>query len=153
MCQSIELLEGDSGLEEGVSLGEGLELVVRGHGEAVGVSFALPAPGVGEGFGEQAGAMVVVVGVGVEPVEVVEGLGPTRGDVGVAEELADHVSVLAFHQGVIIAPAGTGLGELDAELLQQLGYPLVDVFRAVVGVEVVEGERKLSTSCSKAGTR
>ena len=55
VCQGVEVLEGDSGLEEGVSLGEGLELVVRGHGEAVGVSFPLLAPGVGEGFGEQAG--------------------------------------------------------------------------------------------------
>lgn len=84
--------------------------------------------------------MVVVAGVGVEAVEVVEGLGPALGDVGVAEELADHVSVLALHQGVVVAPAGAGLGELDAELFQQLGYPPVDVFGAVVGVEVVEGE-------------
>jgi len=58
----------------------------------------------------------------------------------VAKLLAHDRGVLAFRQGIVIAVAGARFGELDAQLLQQLRDPLVDVFRAVVGVEAAQDE-------------
>ena len=59
-----------------------------------------------------------------------------------AEELAHDMAVLAFHQGVVVAVPGAGLGELDAQFLQQPGDPVVDIVRAVVGMESQDHERK-----------
>ena len=58
-----------------------------------------------------------------------------------AEELAHHVTVLAFHQGIVVAVPGAGLGKLDTQFLQQPGNLFVDIFRAVVGVEPPDGVR------------
>ena len=62
-------------------------------------------------------------------MEGIEQAGPALRDVGMAEELAHDMAVLAFHQGVVVAVPGAGLGELDAQFLQQPGDPVVDIVR------------------------
>ena len=62
----------------------------------------------------------------------------------VAEVLADDRAVLGLDEGVVVAAAGAGLGELvDVEGLQQVGDLAVDELGTVVGVEPAddEGER------------
>ena len=86
--------------------------------------------------------MVVDVRIEVPAVERVQWTGPASRDVGMAEQLAHHVAVLAFHQGIVVAVPGAGLGEFNAQLLQQPGDLFVDVLRAVVGVEPQEDERE-----------
>ena len=71
------------------------------------------------------------------------------GMVGMAEELAHHVAVLAYHQGIIVAVPGTGLGELDAQFFQPPGDLFIDVCRAVVGVEPQANERAARQQGSK----
>ena len=67
--------------------------------------------------------MIVEVRIEVLVVKVIQPAGPALRNVGMAKELAHHVTVLAFHQGVVVAVPGAGLGELDAQLLQQPGDP------------------------------
>ena len=50
------------------------------------------------------------------------------------------MTVLAFHQGIVVAVPGAGFGELDTQFLQQPGNLFVDIFRAVVGVEPPDDE-------------
>ena len=69
---------------------------------------------VGNGVWEQIGPVIVDVGVEVSAVELVQPAGPALWDMGMAEEFAHHVTVLAFHQGVVVAVPGAGLGKLDA---------------------------------------
>lgn len=63
-------------------------------------------------------------------------------DVVIAEVLADDAGILGFGQGVVIGMARPGLGELDMELVEQLGVPVVDIFRAVIGVEAADDKGK-----------
>ena len=97
---------------------------------------------VSDGLWEQTGPMIVDVGIEVLAMKVIEQAGPALRDMGMAEQLAHDMTVLAFHQGVVVAVPGAGLGELDTQFLQQPGDPPVDVFRAVVGVEPPDDERE-----------
>ena len=88
----------------------------------------------------------VEVQVGGEDLlgEGVDAFSVTAGNVAVSEVLADDRAVLALDEGVVVAAAGSGLGELvDVEGLQPGGDFVVDELRTVVGVESadVEGER------------
>ena len=100
---------------------------------------------VGVAFdGEETGAVEVQVGGEDLLGEGVDAFSVTAGDVAVSEVLADDRAVLALDEGVVVAAAGSGLGELvDVEGLQPGGDFVVDELRTVVGVESadVEGER------------
>ena len=64
-------------------------------------------------------------------------------DVAVAEVFTHDRTVLAFDQGIVIAAAGAGFGEFcDLEFVEQLGDAVVDVLRAVVGVEAAANKGK-----------
>ena len=81
--------------------------------------------------------------VEVFEAEGVEAFGVALWDVFVAKELAHHRAVLGLGQAVVIAAPRAAAGELDAQLVQQLDYPVVDVLAAVVGVEPQQLEGKL----------
>lgn len=58
-----------------------------------------------------------------------------------AQVFAHHRAVFKLHQGVVIAASGAGFGELlDVQLAQESGHLAIDVFRAVVGMEALDGE-------------
>ncbi len=122
-------------------IGEGFEFLIRGHQGRVGIAFSLFPGLVGDGVREQAGPVIVDVRVEVLAMEGIEQAGPALRDMGMAEELAHDMAVLAFHQGVVVAVPGAGLGELDTQFLQQPGDPVVDVLQAVVGMEPQDHER------------
>ena len=64
-------------------------------------------------------------------------------NVTVADMLANDRSILAFHQRIVLRPIGSALGELDQQSLEQLGHLVVDILRAVVGVEAQNPKGKL----------
>lgn len=140
---AVELLEGDSGLEAVSGTGDPLQRLVR-RGDAPARTGPLDlALGVAALDREQAGPVMVREGRQALPGERVDLGGEALGDVVVAEVLARHVGVLALDQGVVVAAPGARLGELDVELGEQVGHPMVDVLRAVVGVESPDAERHL----------
>ena len=125
-----------------VCVGDGFEFLIGCHQGLVRIAFSLFPGLVGDSNREQTGPVIVDVGIEVSAVKVIEQAGLALRDVGMAEQLAHHVTVLAFHQGIVVAVPGTGLGKLDTQFLQQPGDPTVDVFRAVVGVEPQDDERE-----------
>ena len=75
-------------------------------------------------------------GESVSRVKALTSRAKSLGDVPVAEVPADHVAVPGLDQRVVIAASGARLRELrDLEPFQHLDHPVVDVLRAVVGVE------------------
>ena len=123
-------------------VGDGFEFLIGCHQGFVRITLALFPGLVSDGLWEQTGPMIVDVGIEVLAMKVIEQAGPALRDMGMAEQLAHDMTVLAFHQGVVVAVPGAGLGELDTQFLQQPGDPPVDVFRAVVGVEPPDDERE-----------
>ena len=122
-------------------IGEGFECLIRGHQGLIRVTLALFSGRVGDGDREQAGPMIVDVGIEVLAMEGIEQAGPALRDMGMAQELTHDMAVLSFHQGSVIAVPGAGLGKLDTQRLQQPGDLAVDIFRAVVGMESQDHER------------
>ena len=53
-----------------------------------------------------------------------------------AEPLADDTGILALYEGIIVATASAGLGEVsDVQLVEQFGNVVIDIFATVIGVE------------------
>ena len=71
---------------------------------------------------ESAGPVKVQVRIQVLGVEVLQRLGVRAGDVSVADQLADHRAVLAFHQRIVLAAVRAALGEFDQQLLQHFRH-------------------------------
>ncbi len=86
--------------------------------------------------------MVIHIGIQDLLVEEIDPLGETTGDAAIAEDLAHHGPILAFGQGIVVGLPGARFGERDEELLQQLGCPFVDVFRAIIRVETQQLRRE-----------
>ena len=75
--------------------------------------------------------------------EVVDLTREATRNVGIAEVLAHDGAVLGLDQRVVVGSARSRLGELlDVELVEQLDDAVVDVLRAVVGVEAQGAEGK-----------
>ena len=55
---------------------------------------------------------------------------------------AHHRAILGLHQAIIIGVAGSAFSEADQELIQELGYCLVNEFGAIVGMEAPDNERE-----------
>ncbi len=68
---------------------------------------------VSDGDREEAGAMVVDVGVEIVLVKVVYQRRPFLRDMVIAQMLTDDRGVFALHQGIVIGLAGAGFGELN----------------------------------------
>ena len=86
--------------------------------------------------------MEIDVGVEVLLVEPVDLGGEALRDMVVAEDLADDSGVFRFGEGVVVAVSGARLGQVDAEFLEELRDPAIDVLGAVVGMESEDGERE-----------
>ena len=141
--EAVEILEGDAGLEEGGGVGQRPEAVMGCGDLVLGVALADAAVGPRDLGGEEAGPVEVEEGGERVAQEGVDEGSEVAGDVGVAEPLADHAAVLGLDEGVVVGAAGPGLGELaDVEFGEEPGDAVVDVLRAVVGVEAgdLEGE-------------
>ena len=103
-------------------VGDGFEFLIGCHQGFVRITLALFPGLVSDGLWEQTGPMIVDVGIEVLAMKVIEQAGPALRDMGMAEQLAHDMTVLAFHQGVVVAVPGAGLGELT-QFLQQPGDP------------------------------
>ena len=133
----------DTGFEEVLGVGQAAEFGVGRHDVLGEVLLPNPAPVVPVLGGEQAWAVEVEEGRQGGLREAVDLGREAPRDVVVAEPLADHIGVLALDQRVVVGMPGPGLGEPpDAQLLEERGDPVVDVFAAVVGVEAEDRERK-----------
>jgi len=66
-----------------------------------------------------------------------------RGDVAIADVLADDRSILALHQGVVVAVPRPGLGLRDQQFIEQFRHDVVDELTAVVGMKPQNAEGKL----------
>lgn len=148
---AVELLEGDSGLEAVSGAGDPLQRLVRRGDAAARIGPLDLALGVAALDREQAGPVIVQERRQALPGERVDLEGEALGDVVVAEVLAHHVGVLAFDQGIVVAAPGARPGELDMELGEQVGHPVVDVLRAVVGVEPPDAEGHLFEQADQDG--
>lgn len=106
------------------------------------VAFALSTLGVGFQLREEAGLVEVDVGVEELPTEGVDPGGEALGDVGIAQVLSHDAGVFGLGQSVVVALPGSGAGEFGVQPLQQPRHGVVDLLRAVVGVEArdLEGE-------------
>ncbi len=60
----------------------------------------------------------------------------------ITQVFAHHRSVPGSRQRVIVGLPGTGLGELDPQLLQQLCHLVVDVFRTVIRMKAKDDKRE-----------
>ena len=69
------------------------------------------------------------------------------GDRSVADVLAHHGPVFAFHQSVVSGAIGPRLGELDQQLVEQPGQAVIEELRAVVGVEAAQAKGELVQHC------
>src|SRR5258706_15209090 len=89
--------------------------------------------------------------LGIEKVlaEGVDLSGEALRDMPVTEMFAHDGPILRFGQTVVVAVPGARLGELDPELVEQPGYLVVDVLRAVVGMKPQDHEGKLCKDLSQ----
>lgn len=137
-----QVLEGDAGLEAAGARRQAVQLLQRGAHEVLGIGGADLAFGIHRLLREQAGAVHVQVGHEVLLTECIDGPGVFLRNVGVAESAPDDHAVLGLDQGIVVAVAGPGLGELGVELIEQSGHATVDVFAAVIGMDPADAKRK-----------
>jgi len=72
---------------------------------------------------KEARAVEVDIGVEVITAEGVDLRGKALGDMGITQVLAYHRTVFGLHQGIVIAVAGSRLGELDVKFVEELRHP------------------------------
>jgi len=71
-------------------------------------------------------------------------------DAGITEVLAHDIAVSRLDQAVVVGSSGVGLGEfVDVEFFEQLRDAVADVRRALVSLEVADGERELAHQAFK----
>ena len=135
---AVELLEGDSGPEEALGVGESAEAVVGSGDLGLGVAL-FHASGLGDLLdGEQAGPVEVEQGGEFLAQEGVDEVREGVGHEDVAEPPADHRAVLALDEGIVVAPFRPRLREgSDMELGEETGSQIL-----TVGVEGPDDEGK-----------
>lgn len=104
------------------------------------ILLALFSLGVGDGLSEETGAVEVHVRVEKALAHGVHLSGEVLRNMLVTEVFSHDGPVLGFGQTVVVAMPGARLGELDPELVEQLGHGVVDVLRAVVGMKAQDRE-------------
>jgi hypothetical protein len=87
--------------------------------------------------------MKIQVRIEMRGVELLHFLGMLARNVSIADVLADHRSVLALHQRIVLAAMGSALGELHTQLLQQTRHGVIDKLRSIVGMQTQNAEGKL----------
>ncbi len=141
----MQVFERDTLAQELRRFGQAGQLVQRCHRVPCSVH-ALDASRllrIGLIGGKQARPVEVQERVEVLAAEGVEASCVALRDVRVAEDFAHHRAVLGLGQAVVVTASRSAAGELDAQLVQQRGHPVVDVLAAVVGVEAENLEREL----------
>ena len=89
-------------------VGDGFEFLIGCHQGFVRITLALFPGLVSDGLWEQTGPMIVDVGIEVLAMKVIEQAGPALRDMGMAEQLAHDMTVLAFPPGRCRCCAGRG---------------------------------------------
>lgn len=86
--------------------------------------------------------MDVQVGVEILGTEGIDLASGVLRNVAVAQVLADHRPVLRFHQAVVVGMTRARLGAFDAQRVAHPGHLMVEILRAVVGVNAEDPERE-----------
>ena len=92
--------------------------------------------------GKTHGRMEVDIGVQEVRPERVDLFSEQLRDVRIPQLFPHHRAVLGFRQGMIVGLPGAGLGDLDAQLLQQHGDLVIAIRRAVLRMESQDDKRK-----------
>src|SRR5665213_3072038 len=98
---------------------------------------------VDDAFGLAARAMKVQIVIEAVSIELIDVIGVSLRDVAIAHMLANHRSVFALHQAIVVAGTRARFGLFNQHSLEQRRYRFVDELRAVVGMEAMNGEREL----------
>ena len=111
----VQLCERQVGLQVLLRSRQRFEFFV-GRGIIAGrvTSLALAARIHADG-GKSARAVIVQVGVQMRRVKLLNRFGILAWNVALADQIADHRAILAFHQRVVLSPVGTRFGELDQQ--------------------------------------
>lgn len=83
---------------------------------------------------------MVQIGIEAGGIELLKRLGVFGRDGSVADVLADHGSVLAFHQRIVGGAVGPRLGELHQQLVEQPGHGVIEKLGTVVAVKAQDAE-------------
>ena len=111
---------------------------MRRHHQGVWVELTLTDFDVGDGLWVSAGSVAVEVGVEALAGEGVDEAGMALRDVAVAEVFTNDGAFIRLGQRTMVALARACLGLFfNEQRVQELGDPVIDVFRGVVVVEVV----------------
>ena len=105
MSEFVEYFKADARFQIVFGIGQRFKFVVGRHHIFIAVEFSLFSVVIGTGFREEAGAVVVDIGVQVLLIEVVDERRPALRDMGVTEQFSDHGAVFAFCQGIIVRMA------------------------------------------------
>ena len=84
-------------------------------------------------------------------IEGIDTRRPALGNVGMAKQLPHHRPILTFDQGVIVGLAGAGFGAFDQEFAEKASHAPIDVFRAMIGMNPPDGERKRGQQLFQGG--
>jgi hypothetical protein len=144
-CKSdcIQLFQSYSPLQVLAGFGQRQELFEGCHHGLMGVGFSLLAFGIDFGNGKETRPMVVDIGIQVFLMKLVNQRCPVLTDMAIAEVFSDDGAILGFDQGIVIGLSGARFGQLDVQLFQKLNDMLIDVLRAVVGMEADDDKREL----------
>jgi hypothetical protein len=113
-------------------------LIGRGH---VLVAIALLFRGIRDRLREESGTVEIDVQVQEVRTERVDLFGELLRDLGIAQMLAYHGAVLGLCQDGIVVPMAGRIHSMRS-VAQQCGDLIIDVLRAVIGVDAQDPERK-----------
>src|SRR5713226_10620167 len=114
------------------------------RGLITAVAAAFSSLGVYLDIGLGTRTVIIQIRIQIGTVELLDALGVGGRDMAPAHVFADDGSVLGFRQPIVVAMPGATFGLLDHQLVQQLGYGVVDELAAVIGVKAVQDKGKLS---------
>ena len=86
-------------------------------------------------------------------MELVQRRRTLPGNVCVSEQFPQHMTILVFHQCIVVATPGLGFGKFNAKFLQQFSHPVVHIFTDVVAVKTTTSNGNMSNSYCSAGIR
>ena len=115
----------------------------------VAITLSLFTFPIEEGFGEETGTVEIQIRDQMVLVEGVDEGGVVLRNVGVAEVFAHGGGVFALNQGIVVGVAGTRLGELNEQLVEECCDLVIDILRTVIFVSTADHEREGIEQCRK----
>lgn len=149
----LQYFKRDPGFQVILGLRERFQLLIGRHHRLIVVHLAFLALRIRPNLRKEAGPVEIEVGREVLLIEDIDQRRPPLRNVRMAKEFSDHRPILTFNEGVLVGLTGTGFGEGDQELAEEGGHPPIDVFRAIVGVEALNGERKRGQQLFQRGNQ